>query len=94
MTRKECLEEAAKCVLQDRQKEYGGVEDNFQSIADLWEAYLHRPISTIDVAMCMILLKVARTKSSPMHCDNYVDIAGYAACACELVPGEEHCGEQ
>ena len=84
MTRKECLEEAAKCVLMDRQTQYGGLENNFQQIADLWEAYLHVPISPLDVAMCMVMLKIARAKSAKYHADNYVDIAGYAACAAEI----------
>jgi hypothetical protein len=31
----------------------------------------------------MVLLKAARAKSNPQHVDNYVDAAGYAACAAE-----------
>ena len=88
MTRKECLDKAAECVLKDRQREYGGLEDNFEQIADLWEAYLHRPISPLDVAMCMMMLKIARAKSAPQHSDNYVDMAGYAACAAEIVKAD------
>jgi len=83
MTRKECLDAAAKCVLQDRASQYGNVERNFERIADLWEAYLHAPISPLDVAMMMSLLKIARAKANPGHADSFVDLAGYAACGAE-----------
>ena len=32
----------------------------------------------------MELLKVARANENPSHADNYIDIAGYAACAGEI----------
>ena len=83
MTRKECLDVAAECVLKDRASQYGKVENNFERIADLWEAYLHAPISALDVAMMMALLKVARAKTNPAHADSFVDLAGYAACGAE-----------
>ena len=89
MTRKECLDAAAKCVLQDRAAEYGKVENNFERIADLWEAYLHAPISALDVAMMMALLKVARAKANPAHADSFVDLAGYAACGAECATAWE-----
>ena len=83
MTRKECLDKAAECVLKDRASQYGNVERNFERIADLWEAYLHAPISALDVAMMMALLKIARAKANPAHADSFVDLAGYAACGAE-----------
>jgi len=36
------------------------------------------------VGMLMCLLKIARQKSNPKHADNYIDLAGYAACTGEL----------
>ena len=88
MTRRECLDAAAECVLKDRAAEYGKVENNFKRIADLWEAYLHAPISALDVAMMMALLKVARAKANPAHADSFVDLAGYAACGAECAAGK------
>lgn len=88
MTRKECLDAAAACVLKDRASQYGGPENNFERIADLWEAYLHAPISALDVAMMMSLLKIARAKANPAHADSFVDLAGYAACAAECAMPE------
>lgn len=83
MTRKECLDDAAKCVLQDRACEYGGMEDNFGRIAKLWTHYLGVAVDAVDVAMCMALLKVARIRNNKAHADSYVDLAGYAACGAE-----------
>lgn len=93
MTRKECLDKAAECVLKDRASQYGKVENNFKQIADLWEAYLHAPISALDVAMMMSLLKIARAKANPTHADSFVDLAGYAACGSELAGAEKAFGK-
>ena len=94
MTRKECLDEAAKCVLQDRQNQYGRPEDCFQLIAELWGSYLRRCISAHDVAAMMALLKIARFRHNPGHLDNAVDLAGYAACMAETATAWEREGEE
>lgn len=85
-TRKTILDAAEKCVCRDRQDTYGRPEDSFNAIADLWTAYLDagREITPVDVANMMILLKVGRAKENPKHQDNWVDMAGYAACAGEI----------
>ena len=94
MTRKECLDAAAKCVLQDRQDQYGRPEDCFQLIAELWGSYLRRCISAHDVAAMMALLKIARFRHNPGHLDNAVDLAGYAACMAETATAWEREGEE
>lgn len=84
-TKKELLETAIKTVCRDRQDQYGSAEDNFKCIAELWTTYLHgTTITPVDVANMMILLKVARNSTGSGKADNWVDIAGYAACGCEL----------
>ena len=83
MTRKECLDEAAKCVLQDRNSAYGGPEDSFGVIANFWSVYLGRKVYPHDVAMMMALLKIARIKGNHGYADGYIDLAGYAACGAE-----------
>ncbi len=88
MTRKELLEKAMRATT-ERGQEYGKPEDNFATIARLWRVYLDTPINAHDVAMMMILFKVARGKANPEHTDNLTDIAGYAACAAELGAGNE-----
>lgn len=81
------LEEAMKCVGGPRRRDYGTPDENFGRIADLWNVHLKgklsKPVTPGDVAMLMILLKVARQANSPKR-DNLVDIAGYAQCASEL----------
>ena len=86
MNRAECLREAEKIVCNDRENTYGSPEDNFELIADFWEVYLSRKshLNQRDVANMMILLKVARMTTGKFKADNYVDIAGYAALACEI----------
>ncbi len=95
MNRKEILEAANKAVhAEDMDHDYGKPEDNFATIAELWNTYLEAVFNdsecdvnvylcSRDVAAMMILLKVARVASS-IKDDNWVDIAGYAACGGEI----------
>ena len=90
MTRKECLDAAAGCVLKDRQNEYGGPEDNFGRIATMWNGYLGtNSIKPWDVAAMMILLKMARARFNPKREDDWIDAAGYAACGIECATAQE-----
>lgn len=94
MNRKEILEAAAKCVCGDREKDYGSPENNFQIIADLWTDYLIGAgkskdafdffITAKDVAAMLALMKIARIASGHAKEDNWVDLAGYAACGGEI----------
>ena len=67
----------------DREGIYGSPEENFSSVAALWNAMLGDKlageISAADVAMMMCCLKLARLKATPDHTDSAVDLAGYAA---------------
>ncbi|WP_130837539.1 DUF6378 domain-containing protein [Lachnoclostridium sp. Marseille-P6806] len=89
MTREEILNEAKKCVCTDRNEQYGEPEDNFKMIAALWNAYLKNIdlLDSQDVANMMILFKVARnaTALDNPKPDNWIDIAGYAACGGECM---------
>ena len=93
MTRKEILEAASAIVTKDREKQYGKAEDNFGLIADLWGPYIREKcvskgslvdILPEDVVMLMSLLKIARIATGQPKADNFVDLAGYAACAGEI----------
>ena len=90
MTRKDILDAAEKIVTGERQQTYGEPEDNFETIAQMWEAYLGVPISAMDVSMMMVLLKVARVSGRPdlTTIDNFIDICGYAACGGEVAHRE------
>lgn len=78
------LKAAEQCVCHDRQDAYGSVEDNFGLIGGLWSTLLGTTINAHDVALMMALLKIARAKTGLPKDDNYVDLAGYAACAGEI----------
>lgn len=84
MKRKDTLDAAAACVLTDRQRTHGPIENSFGLIASLWSAYLSVTVTPFDVAEMMTLLKIARGKGNPLNPDNQVDGAGYQACAAEL----------
>lgn len=86
MTRRECLETAEHMVNGDREHDYGTPEDNFKTIAGLWSVYLGKEISSLDVAMLMALMKIARIKAGTKP-DSFVDLAGYAACGAEIAGG-------
>ena len=89
MKRADILATASEYVTQDRAATHGDAENNFRRIADLWNAYLGvNTISAVDVAVMLALLKVARIKSNPTHADNWIDIAGYAACGGEIATGD------
>lgn len=93
MTREEILNAAKQCVCHDRNNQYGSPEDNFKTIAYLWTNYLNAgntlrgvgiSLREKDVAAMMILLKVARIATGSGSQDNWIDLAGYAACGGEI----------
>ena len=86
MTREDILD-TAKATLAARGQHYGGIEDNFTRIARLWSAHLVNAYGVMapqleasDVALMMVLLKIARLENDASHADSWVDMAGYAAC--------------
>lgn len=72
--------DSAKTIVTGREQQHGDVESSFARIAQMWAAYLDRRITAQDVCAMMILLKAARIASGHQNDDNWVDIAGYAAC--------------
>jgi len=85
MTRDEFLSEAGRLINHDRNKDYGDAQKNFMDIADIWSVILNRPVTTKEVALCMIGVKMARLAKSPDHDDSWIDICGYSALGGELV---------
>lgn len=84
---------AERIINGERNKAYGDAENSFATIASMWNSYRRGcmdnrlTFSDVDVAMMMILLKVARTNDEPTN-DSLVDIAGYAALAQRLLDAE------
>ena len=92
MNKSEILKTAENIVNGDREKQYGKAEDNFNTIANLWADYLSvkvepTDIEPKDVAAMLALMKIARIASGNAKEDNWVDLAGYAACGGEIETG-------
>jgi len=77
-------------TLHNRGKDYGDAADNFRRIISLWETVLGIKITEAQFAQMMILMKIARLNETPDHTDSWVDIAGYAALACEITGDEDY----
>jgi hypothetical protein len=92
MDRAEILVKAQECVCGNREADYGSPERSFQAIADLWSAYLYNRqdfdesyvINPKDVAVMMVLFKMARIATGRFKADSWVDAAGYCACGGEI----------
>ena len=85
MTRGDILQKAIQVVCHNREDQYGTPEESFELIAQIWQALGDKePLSAKDVAVRMIVVKLARASTGQPHADNWVDIAGYAALAGEL----------
>lgn len=93
MTKSKFLDEV-KRIVAEREGQHGKPGDTFKAIAAAWSAYLTAVVGVPvmlreeDVAMMMVELKVQRfAGGQSAHMDTLLDIAGYAACAGELVSG-------
>lgn len=75
---------AADLVIGAREDQHGNKTENFTNIAKLIGAYLDIEISAVDVAMIMVLVKMARTKTGDFNIDDFIDMVGYAACGAEI----------
>lgn len=100
--REHLIERARDLTMGDRNKAYGEPYPNHAQIADFWQAYFRtrvehsefriRDIDAEDVALCMVLLKVARAAQrsrapDPLNEDTFVDMIAYAGIAGECREG-------
>jgi len=85
--KKSAIEEAKDIIYNDREKTYGRPDKNLNTIANLWETYLHsrglfnensHGLTATDVAIMQVLLKIARHGNMYKR-DNIVDGIGYLA---------------
>lgn len=90
--RGDILAEAHTLIHGDRNESYGSPTENFENISDIWNILLSHKLITVisprEVADMMIAVKLARGIVEPRQ-DNYVDIAGYAACGWEVADATE-----
>lgn len=84
MTRAAILATAREAVTKDRAATHGDLESSFGQIAAIWSVRLGVTVTPAQVAIMMVDLKTVRAWGNPGHADNWVDIAGYAACGGEL----------
>ena len=89
MKREEILETARTVVTKDQASLYGKPENNFARIALIWEAVKGIKFTPEEVAAMLAGVKLARIATSPQHADNWVDLAGYAACGGEIAVTEK-----
>lgn len=101
----EMLKVTAELVGGQRAIDYGDKTINHQRIATLWNMWLAESqknvgkddsdvrmlsqLSAYDVAMMMLMLKIARLMHSPGHQDSHIDIAGYASILEEIASCKE-----
>lgn len=88
MNRTEILQTANEYITKDRAATHGEAEDSFAQIAAAWTWWLNdrlsAPVTAYDVAMMMVLFKLARAKGNPQHIDSAIDGCGYLAIAGEI----------
>jgi hypothetical protein len=78
-------------LVAERGAVYGSPAENFNNCAVLWSEWLRNvhnvtvPITGRDVAMMMVLFKVARLYAGTWHQDSVLDIAGYATCLNQMI---------
>lgn len=94
MNRGQILDAVKQTICNDRQDVHGNPEDTHALIAEFWNSYLlgrtfglqgsADNLSPQDVAVMMVLFKIARHAANPNHFDNLHDAIGYAAIAAEI----------
>ena len=88
-TRAELLADAEAAVNGDRNADYGDPNQDFKRTAEFWSTFLGVAITPTQVGMMMALLKISRSAWSPGKRDNYLDLAGYAACTWSIAAPPE-----
>ena len=78
MNRYEILREA-EAVLAERAEAYGNVAASMEATAARWSVTLGYPVTSAEVVLCLIDLKLARLAHDPKHHDSARDVIGYAA---------------
>jgi hypothetical protein len=83
---------ASDLVGGDRAQTHGDKSENFNKIAAIWNGTLSaagiatsRALDGHDVCNLMEAMKIARRYTGSFNVDDYIDGAGYAACAGEVL---------
>ena len=73
------LDAAARLVAGSRAADYGAVDESFAVISSLWSTILNSEVTSRQVGLCLIALKLSRYMHSSTR-DSLTDICGYARC--------------
>ena len=87
MNRAEILHAAEHCVTVDRAATHGDAESSFATLGTIWSARVGVALRPDQVAIMLADLKTVRAWNNPGHADNWIDLAGYAACGGEIATG-------
>jgi len=87
---RDILTDAADTIA-ERSRTHGHYDLTMLRTAKLWTDYLEREIDPMDVAICMALVKIARSmEARGTHSDNFLDAVAYMAIAGELAVKDWH----
>lgn len=92
--RAKLLREVEGLITSERNVSYGSPTENFANIADLWTVQFKHLLKDGEgfngahVAQALAQVKLARMIAQPKR-DNWLDLAGYAACGWEAQEAEE-----
>jgi len=75
---------SAVITLRQRAEQYGPEESCFDRISKIATLILNKDISTYDVAMIMVALKLGRLQENRTYMDNYVDGINYMSFAAQF----------
>ena len=79
------LEKAKVLVSGERGEQHGDYVELHERIAHLWSTYLETIITPDQVALCMVLLKVARQEVGSKNDDDLVDATAYTGIWGDLI---------
>jgi hypothetical protein len=86
---KDILTNAAD-IIDERARTHGHYDLTMLRTSKLWSDFLEREIDPMDVAICMALVKLARTMETRNVHDNFLDAVAYFAIAGELAVKDWH----
>ena len=80
-----------KCmqVFEDRGKSYGDPASNFARLAKMASIMLNREVTSYEVAIIMMAVKLSRIAEKSSDEDSYLDLINYTAFACQF-KGDEN----
>lgn len=85
MNTADILSNASRTFAQ-RGEQYGDVDNTFAKASIIASASINKNLSSHDIAMVLMAVKMARISNNPAHLDSYEDMSVYSAIAGQLSP--------